>query len=460
MRYRSPRMDRWTEKELNCRVKYGWMSTEQANHYRSEVGNGKVPDRADAQYWQGLKPDVQLYPKLRILMDEDLTLDQYTGLVEQLKHKTLGQLARTKSYMQCPQPVKTVSEEQTDEERTFMPLDDLSRPEASEDEYAPDYFEPECPRTPEPETLWSPPSTPIRQRVRERTTERFYNDDATADQACVRVESNAQAARKLAEWNGKHMDLPPVEKLSANQMLFMLMEIAVCFGPHDNQAIYNKAVEAMQCMTDELSWDLTGIKLPPSLALLTADVCIQNVMGPTGNFEHLHSLAQSGKPEYCYVYLRLVHLLNDAYANRAEASKCFNHLMALMECPVADFRDEGVIQHIADFPIDDVCKHLLTYYVFYLRKVEDMKKPYEIDKQCLDIYVKECQVPTITTLVLAVHKGFNVRRSPINLCRAVLENRGKFKLNTKTRDMATRLYVHCLAVLDIACPNHGFTLHQ
>ncbi len=128
--------------------------------------------------------------------------------------------------------------------------------------------------------------------------------------------------------------------------------------------IYDKAVEVHD------GWELARVPLLLPL----------QVMGPTGN---LNYLARSERQEY--VYLRPIRLLNKSYG---QSEKSFSSIVTMMECPIADFRDDGVIEHIEQFQMDDVCKDLLTYHVFYIRMVSDMKKPY--DKQCLDIYVKEC----------------------------------------------------------------------
>ncbi len=301
---------------------------------------------------------------------------------------------------------------------------------------------------------WSPPPTPIRQCLREAGIPGFSNCSFQASETRSKFERLAQAARSHAEWNGKPINMPCNEYLTANQLLFMLLEIAISFAPNPYQVIYNKAIDAIQSMM-VWSWDITGTEVPPALALLTADVCIRKVMGPSGDFQDLGCLAQSEEPELCYVYLRLATLLNKAYR---QGDEFFGPIMGLMECPIADFRDHGVIEFIEQFQIDDVCKHLLTYHVFYIRMVADMKKPYEINKRCLELYVKECQQPSIATLVRAVHKDFNTKRNPVKMCRAIMENREKFKINVKTRTSAIQLYLRCLAVLDIAEPDHGFTL--
>ena len=96
-------------------------------------------------------------------------------------------------------------------------------------------------------------------------------------------------------------------------------------------------------------------------------------MGPTGNFENLNYLARSERQEY--VYLRPIRLLNKSYG---QSEKSFSSIVTMMECPIADFRDDGVIEHIEQFQMDDVCKDLLTYHVFYIRMVSDMKKPYDV----------------------------------------------------------------------------------
>jgi hypothetical protein len=69
-------------------------------------------------------------------------------------------------------------------------------------------------------------------------------------------------------------------------------------------------------------------------------------------------LARSERQEY--VYLRPIRLLNKSYG---QSEKSFSSIVTMMECPIADFRDDGVIEHIEQFQMDDVCKDLLTYHV-------------------------------------------------------------------------------------------------
>lgn len=274
--------------------------------------------------------------------------------------------------------------------------------------------------------------------------------------------NRAHCAYQLAKLRGYDGENCNVFKMSLAQVTGMLICLGIEFKDAAKQDVYERAVDALKLMRHGFFYDATGLKVPPSLALLSLRSRQKEMFNGYVDLDYFERHAKDSAYD-SYHYIRFVTAANSAHAEvveKGEETEIYQTLvkiLAAMKCTLK-WNSIETINFIREFPVDETIRDLAVNHLRFVLKVKKMEAPYIVDQECMLCYLQACQMAKITELMHNVYQGYKFKDGfgIAQHCVDILENKKAFRITVSNRKWSILLYSRCLAVLDMASPGHKF----